>query len=145
MFGSICSLVLFAVIQTVALNCDIPKSYAWEDMPVLKDNLFKIQDKQELTLTCYTPDPKENWKGMSGSAFGTALLPGTIAVSRDLYKKGWKRGRKVRIVGHGTYRINDLMNKRHKKRVDILVTSKKRAKDFGVQKARAILLSEVEE
>ncbi len=47
-----------------------------------------------------------------------------IAVSRDLKRK-MKWGSKVRIVGagkyDGTYRVHDLMNKRYKKRIDILV------------------------
>lgn len=47
-----------------------------------------------------------------------------IAVSRDLKRK-WGWGTKVRIVGagkySGTYRVHDVMNKRYKKRIDILV------------------------
>ena len=47
-----------------------------------------------------------------------------IAVSRDLKRK-MKWGSKVRIVGagkyDGTYRVHDLMNKRYKKRIDILI------------------------
>jgi 3D (Asp-Asp-Asp) domain-containing protein len=49
-----------------------------------------------------------------------------IAVSRDLKKK-YKFGQKIRIVGagkySGTYRVQDVMNKRYKKRIDILVGS----------------------
>jgi 3D (Asp-Asp-Asp) domain-containing protein len=47
-----------------------------------------------------------------------------IAVSRDLKRK-WGWGTKVRIVGagkySGTYRVHDVMNKRYRKRIDILV------------------------
>ena len=47
-----------------------------------------------------------------------------IAVSRDLKKK-YKFGQKIRIVGagkySGTYRVQDVMNKRYRKRIDILV------------------------
>lgn len=47
-----------------------------------------------------------------------------IAVSRDLKRK-MKWGSKVRIVGagkyDGIYRVHDLMNKRYKKRIDILI------------------------
>lgn len=50
-----------------------------------------------------------------------------IAVSRDLKRK-WGWGTKVRIVGagklSGTYRVHDLMNKRYRKRVDILIGHK---------------------
>ena len=47
-----------------------------------------------------------------------------IAVSRDLKKK-YKFGQKIRIVGagkySGTYRVQDVMNKRYKNRIDILI------------------------
>ena len=47
-----------------------------------------------------------------------------IAVSRDLKKK-YKFGQKIRIVGagkySGTYRVHDVMNKRYKNRIDILI------------------------
>ena len=47
-----------------------------------------------------------------------------IAVSRDLKKK-YKFGQKVRITGagkyNGTYRVHDVMNKRYKNRIDILI------------------------
>ena len=47
-----------------------------------------------------------------------------IAVSRDLKKK-YKFGQKIRIVGagkySGTYKVQDVMNKRYKKRIDILI------------------------
>ena len=50
-----------------------------------------------------------------------------IAVSRDLKRK-WGWGTKVKIVGagkyDGTYRVHDLMNKRYRKRIDILVGHK---------------------
>lgn len=50
-----------------------------------------------------------------------------IAVSRDLKRK-WGWGTKVKIVGagkyDGTYRVHDLMNKRYRKRIDILIGHK---------------------
>jgi 3D (Asp-Asp-Asp) domain-containing protein len=49
-----------------------------------------------------------------------------IAVSRDLKKK-LKFGSKVRIEGagkySGTYVVKDVMNKRYKKRIDILINA----------------------
>ena len=66
-----------------------------------------------------------------------------VAVSRDLKRK-YKFGKKVRITGigklSGTYTIRDVMNKRFKKRVDILIgendkqTSFKKAKLYAVIK-----------
>ena len=47
-----------------------------------------------------------------------------IAVSRDLKRK-YKFGQKVRITGagkyNGTYRVHDVMNKRYRNRIDILI------------------------
>jgi 3D (Asp-Asp-Asp) domain-containing protein len=47
-----------------------------------------------------------------------------IAVSRDLKRK-YKFGQKIRITGagkyNGTYRVHDVMNKRYRKRIDILI------------------------
>jgi 3D (Asp-Asp-Asp) domain-containing protein len=52
-----------------------------------------------------------------------------IAVSRDLKRK-WKFNQKVRIrkAGkyNGIYTIKDVMNKRHRKRIDILVGPKEK-------------------
>jgi 3D (Asp-Asp-Asp) domain-containing protein len=50
-----------------------------------------------------------------------------IAVSRDLKKK-YKFGQKIRITGagkyDGTYRVHDVMNKRYRNRIDILIGDK---------------------
>ena len=47
-----------------------------------------------------------------------------IAVSRDLKRK-YKFGQKIRITGagkyNGTYRVHDVMNKRYRNRIDILI------------------------
>jgi 3D (Asp-Asp-Asp) domain-containing protein len=47
-----------------------------------------------------------------------------IAVSRDLKRK-YKFGQKIRITGagkyNGTYRVQDVMNKRYRNRIDILI------------------------
>ena len=50
-----------------------------------------------------------------------------IAVSRDLKKK-YKFGQKIRVTGagkyDGTYRVHDVMNKRYRNRIDILIGDK---------------------
>jgi 3D (Asp-Asp-Asp) domain-containing protein len=78
------------------------------------------------------------YKAISGETDSTPLITASgfkikpdrarqhriIAVSRDLKKK-WKWGTRVRVRGagkyNGEYRVHDLMNKRYKKRIDILV------------------------
>lgn len=52
-----------------------------------------------------------------------------IAVSRDLKRK-WKFNTRVRIINagryNGIYTVKDLMNKRYKKRIDILVNNNRK-------------------
>ena len=50
-----------------------------------------------------------------------------IAVSRDLYKLGYKFGTKVQVncgcPYEGVWVVRDLMNKRYKKRIDFLINA----------------------
>ena len=83
-----------------------------------------------VTLTTYTASENETDSTPNITASGfkidtkNAKRHRIIAVSRDLKKK-YKFGQKVRITGagkyNGTYRVHDVMNKRYKKRIDILI------------------------
>jgi len=102
-----------------------------------------------VTVTTYTPSVEETDSTPLITASGFKINPNhpkrhrIIAVSRDLKRK-YKFGKKVRITGigklSGTYTIRDVMNKRFKKRVDILIgendkqTSFKKAKLYAVIK-----------
>lgn len=87
--------------------------------------------KQIVTLTIYKPTSIETDSTPNITASGfkiDTINPGKhkiIAVSRDLKKKGWDFGKKVRIKKagkyNGVYTIRDVMNKRHKNRIDVLV------------------------
>ena len=92
------------------------------------NELLKSITPEIVTLTTY--------KAMEGETDSTPNITASgfkitnpkkhkiIAVSRDLKRK-WGWGTKVRIVGagkyDGTYRVHDLMNKRYRNRIDILV------------------------
>ncbi|MEW6663600.1 MAG: hypothetical protein AB1512_00095 [Thermodesulfobacteriota bacterium] len=65
--------------------------------------------------------------------------PGTVAVSPDLFKMGWTFGKRVYLKGLGPYIINDVMNQRHRMRVDVFIDHKDAAREFGVQTTEAIL------
>jgi 3D (Asp-Asp-Asp) domain-containing protein len=88
-----------------------------------------------VTVTAYTPSVEEcdSTPHITASGFKIDTLnPGRhkiIAVSRDLKRK-WKFGTKIKIVGigkySGIYTIKDVMNKRYKKRIDILVGKQSR-------------------
>ena len=100
-------------------------------------------------VTTYSPTIEQTDSTPLITASGYKINPANpkrqriVAVSRDLKKK-YKFGKKVRITGigklSGTYTIRDVMNKRFKKRVDILIgendkqTSFKNAKLYAVVK-----------
>jgi len=102
-----------------------------------------------VTVTTYSPTVEQTDSTPLITASGFEINPTNpkkqriVAVSRDLKKK-YKFGKKVRITGigklSGTYTIRDVMNKRYKKRVDILIgeddtqTSFKNAKLYAVVK-----------
>jgi 3D (Asp-Asp-Asp) domain-containing protein len=81
-----------------------------------------------VTLTTYKANAAETDSTPNITASGFKITNPKkhriIAVSRDLKKK-YKFGQKIRIVGagkyDGTYRVHDVMNKRYKKRIDILI------------------------
>lgn len=98
----------------------------------------KIEEKkvyelpsEVVTLTTYSPSESETDSTPNITASGFKIdknNPGKhkiIAVSRDLKRRGWKFNKKVRIKGagryNGVYTIKDVMNKRHRKRIDVLV------------------------
>lgn len=88
-----------------------------------------------VTLTTYTPMLGETDSSPNITASGFKIdvknpkKHKIIAISRDLKRK-WKFNQKVRIrkAGkyNGVYTIKDVMNKRHKKRIDILVGPKEK-------------------
>jgi 3D (Asp-Asp-Asp) domain-containing protein len=101
------------------------------EIPVSKHVDYVEPIKSEVvTLTTYSPNEGETDSTPNITASGFKIdvdNPGKhkiIAVSRDLKRK-WKFNQKVRIrkAGkyNGIYTVKDVMNKRHKKRIDILV------------------------
>ena len=102
-----------------------------------------------VSVTTYSPTIEQTDSTPLITASGYKINPANpkkqriVAVSRDLKRK-YKFGKKVRITGigklSGTYTIRDVMNKRFKKRVDILIgendkqTSFKNAKLYAVVK-----------
>ncbi len=92
------------------------------------------------TITAYTPRKIETDHTPYIAASGKRVKPGTVAVSRDLFWNGWTFGKKIYIQGLGIFTINDLMNKKYKKHIDIFMYSYKKAKRFGKRYAKVILL-----
>ena len=74
-----------------------------------------------------------------GTASGEQPRVGTVAVSRDLFKRGWTFGKRIR-VGSEILVITDLMHPRHRRSLDKWHPSRKFAADWGVRKMDAVLL-----
>ncbi|MFW6007933.1 MAG: hypothetical protein ACOCP8_01600 [archaeon] len=114
----------------------------------LKNELNEIKTEYEnfvkkyffvnVTLTAYTSSIRETNNDPKNTAIMNSPISGkTVAVSRDLK---YLLGKKIYIEGIGVRYVNDLMNKRFKKTVDVLVPDVKKANDFGVKENRKIIL-----
>lgn len=91
-----------------------------------------------LTITAYTVDKNECDPTPDKTAINTKPIPGyTVAVSRDL---SYMLGREIWIEGLGVWHVNDVMNKRHESRIDIVVKNKEVAKAWGKRERRVVLL-----
>lgn len=94
-------------------------------------------NKEKVTATTYTLAEDETKQGNVGlAAWGDHLERGdkAVAVSRDLVKQGLGHNARVRIEGvDGTFTVLDKMNRRWRKKIDILFSSKKKAREFGKQ------------
>jgi len=101
---------------------------------------LELRDVKNITVSAYTPSKKECNEDNNRNAIMKKPRPGDVAISRDLLKEGWNFGDKVYILGHGIFRIADLMNKRYSNTIDILVFDVKHARKIGRKKTTAALL-----
>ncbi len=99
------------------------------------------RDVLKVTVTAYTPTVDQTDEDPMIAASMRKVRPGTVAVSRDLFDQGWVFGKKIRIEGMGIYEINDLMNPRYSRRVDVFMWDEKKAQAFGKRQTRVALLS----
>ena len=106
-----------------------------------------VAPSEVVTVTTYTPSVEECDSTPLITASGFKISERNprrhriVAVSRDLKRK-YKFGTKIRIKGagkyDGTYTVRDVMNKRFRKRIDILVG--KRDKQTKVKKVKVYKL-----
>lgn len=99
----------------------------------------KVQDSVMVKVSAYTPSAEENGPNPMITASGTRVKSGVIAVSRNLYRKGWTFGKKVKI-GDRVYIIQDLMSPTKHNHIDVFMWTKKEAFKWGCQKLLACLL-----
>ncbi len=117
------------ILMTMFLLLLLPKEIKTGN-PVIKKDISPVIEYETVTLTIYSPTEGETDSTPNITASGFKISSKhperhrIIAVSRDLKKK-WKFNTKVRITNggkyNGVYTVKDVMNKRYKKRIDILV------------------------
>ena len=89
--------------------------------------LFSCKEKEqwvtmEVTASAYNSTPAQTDGSPNRTAWGDSLYPGlkSIAVSRDLIKKGLTHNTKVKIEGfEGIYIVNDKMHSKWRNKIDI--------------------------
>jgi len=111
------------------------------------ESATEMYDVMEVTATTYTPSVRETDSSPLVTASGFKINPKNpkrhriIAVSRDLKKK-YKFGTRVKVSGAGKYSgeyvVRDVMNKRYKKRIDILIGKKDKQTKFKNVKIRRV-------
>ena len=110
----------------------LPNEFENEEKRI-DEYITSVAPSEVVTLTTYTPSVEECDSTPLITARGFQINEKNprrhriVAVSRDLKRK-YKFGTKLRIKGagkyDGTYTVRDVMNKRYKKRIDILVSKK---------------------
>lgn len=92
----------------------------------------------EVTVTAYTTAKNETNDDPGNTSLMNSPVSGwTCAVSRDLK---YLLGKVIYIEGVGVRLVNDLMNKRYTRMIDVLVSNKKVARTFGKKKNIKIVL-----
>jgi len=115
----------YNIILSMVLIC-LP--YEMEKEEIRINKLIETITPEIVTLTTYKASEGETDSTPNITASGFKITNPKkhkiIAVSRDLKRK-YKFGQKVRITGagkyNGTYRVHDVMNKRYRNRIDILI------------------------
>ncbi len=117
----------------------------------------KGEEKQQLdlhdwqpinvTVTAYNSLPRQTTAlNANIAAWGDTLKPGmkTIAVSRDLMRKGLKYNTMVRIdTFPDTFLVKDKMHFRHRNKIDVYMgVNKRKAKEWGKKKLTIFYLKE---
>lgn len=132
-----CFVVVFISLMFQSSNTNNAQiEYSEEEVEVVKDYRNKV------TLTTYTIDSSQTDSTPLLTASGFKLdsinpkKHRIIAVSRDLKKK-FKFGEKVLIENagrfNGVWKVHDLMNKRYKNKIDVLINpTDKHTKLYGV-------------
>lgn len=132
--------VLKNKIEVESLTAKLESKQSVIDAQALEIESLRKKTALTATVTAYSAEVKQCDSDPRVAASLKKVRPGTVAVSRDLFAKGWTFGRKIYIEGHGIYEINDLMHKRKKKSIDVFIGDTKAAKNFGVKNVTVSLI-----
>jgi 3D (Asp-Asp-Asp) domain-containing protein len=118
----------YNIILAIAMVC-LPYEMEREELRI--NTMIETITPEIVTLTTYKANAAETDSTPNITASGFKITNPKkhriIAVSRDLKKK-YKFGQKIRVTGagkyDGTYRVHDVMNKRYRNRIDILIGDK---------------------
>ena len=100
---------------------------------------LKHKNTYKIIASAYTISEDECDNTPFETALGTTPVVGkTVAVSRDL---SHLLGHRIYIPGWGVKKVEDLMNKRFKSSIDILMPSKKMAMEFGKKSLSLVVLN----
>ncbi len=102
--------------------------------------LASMQQGHVLTVTAYSPTVCQTNDSPFITANNQQVRQGIVAVSRDLFQRGWVFGRQVYIKGHGVFLIDDLLSNNKRNQLDIFMFNQQRALNFGKRKLRVYLL-----
>jgi hypothetical protein len=87
-------------------------------------------------ITAYNPIKEQTDETPLIMASGKTVYQGAVALSRDLERDlGLKFGDTIEIDGFGQFMFEDRMNRRWKRRVDILLFCPRKAQEFGIRKS----------
>jgi len=101
-------------------------------------------ESMQVTATAYSARKEECNAQPWITASGTPSRVGVVAVSRDLEELGVQLGDFVIIKGMGLFRVEDRMNKRWKKRIDILHANVEAARIFSKRKVEIMWLRDTQ-
>lgn len=128
-------------LQVELRNNSIQAELALELGRNTQKSLHDSRSKRLVKVTAYSPRSEETDSTPFITAYNTKVRPGIIAVSRDLFAKGWTFGRKVYIKSLGVFTIEDLMAKRKKNQVDVFIPETTKALSFGRRNLEIHLLA----
>ena len=107
------------------------------------DQGLTIEKIENMQVTCYCNRPEETDSTPNHTATGRIVYEGSCAVSQDLFNKTIMPGDIVYVELLRKYFIvEDTMNIRHKRAIDIFMDKKylKKASDFGMKRSNVYVM-----